>query len=213
MKDNIIIDIVSDVVCPWCVIGYKRLAQALEELGMQEVVTITWHPFELNPEMAPEGEEFYGHIYKKYGATPADVQAMVQQLTDAGRAVGFTFDFFDGFTMVPTGDLHILLDYAQEAEKQTALKLRLFTAFFSERKNVADRQVLAQELQAVGLHVDTALARLEDKAIRQRVQEHQDQWKQRGVTAVPTMVFNGEITLVGAQPVDKYKQVLNDLHA
>jgi len=211
MKDNITLEIVSDVVCPWCVIGYKRVAQALAELNLQEAAHITWHPFELNPGMAPEGEEFYDHIHKKYGATPTDIQAMIKQLTDAGHEVGFTFDFFPGFTMLNTEDLHILLDYAQKTGKQTALQLRLFSAFFSERKNIADRQVQTQELQAVGLNVDAALATLEDKAIRQHVQEHQNQWKQRGVTAVPTMVFNEEITLVGAQPIDTYKQVLNKL--
>lgn len=211
MKDKIKLDIISDVVCPWCVIGYKRVEHAIAEMGIEDQVEIEWHPFQLNSYMPEEGEEVHGHMARKYGTTPDDSRRTLGQITTLGAELGFTFDFFDGFKMVNTGDLHILLDYAKESGRQTELKMRLFKACFSERKNVADRKILAQELQIIGLNVEEALLRLDDDTFRNQVQIHEKKWKGLGVSAVPTMVFNNSGSLVGAQQVDVYKQVLSEL--
>jgi predicted DsbA family dithiol-disulfide isomerase len=208
MADTITLDIISDAVCPWCIIGYRRLEQAISEMGIQDKVAIAWQPFELNPNMPADGEDLSAHLAQKYGMTPEECIRTLTNMTKLGAELGFTFDYFEGMKMVNTRDVHILLDYAKEVGKQTVLMLRLFEAFFGERKNIADRHVLTQEIQRVGLLVDEALARLDDAAAREHVQAQETYWRDSGVSAVPTMVFNHSSSLTGAQPVDVYKQVL-----
>ncbi|MFT5699883.1 MAG: putative DsbA family dithiol-disulfide isomerase [Desulforhopalus sp.] len=209
MTSKIKLDIISDVVCPWCIIGYNRVSKAISELELQDRVEIEWHPFQLNPDMPVEGEDAHAHMSRKYGMNQEDIRGTFAQMTALGAEVGFTFDFFDSFKMVNTSDLHILLDFAKESGKQTDLKMRLFKACFSERKNVSDRRILAQELQSVGLNVNEGLARLADQKIREKVRIHEAHWKGLGVSGVPTMIFNNSDTFTGAQPINIYKQVLS----
>ena len=213
MTDKIKIDIISDVVCPWCIIGYKRLEQAISEMGIQDKVELEWQPFELNPEMPAEGEDIQEHITRKYGSTPEESVRSRANMSNLGDELGFTFDFFDGKRIVNTRDAHILLDYAKECGRQTELQLRLFNAYFSEGKDISARQILTQELQSVGLNVDEALARLDDAAAREGVQEQEAYWTSLGVSSVPTVILNRSSALTGAQPVDVYKQVLAELIA
>jgi predicted DsbA family dithiol-disulfide isomerase len=211
MVDIIKLDIISDVVCPWCIIGYKRVAKAISEMGIGDMVEIEWQPFELNPDMPAEGEEVHAHIRWKYGTTHDECIHTLAHMTQLGAELGFKFDYFDGFKMVNTRDLHVLLDYAKESGKQTELKMRLFEAFFSERKDVSDRQILTQEIQSIGLNADKALLRLDDDEACKRVQDQEAYWKRLGVSAVPTMVFNNSSSLTGVQSVDVYRQVLAEL--
>lgn len=211
MSNKLKIDIVSDVVCPWCIIGYKRLEKAISELGIQDKVEIEWQPFELNPHMPAEGQDLQEHIAQKYGSTTEQQKRSQEQLTQLGAELNFKFNFFDGMKMVNTRDAHILIDYAKENGKQTELNLRLISAFFSEQKDIINREVLIQELESIGLNGDEALARLEKKEAREHVKKQENYWQSRGVSAVPTIVFNGTSGLTGAQPVDVYKQVLADL--
>jgi predicted DsbA family dithiol-disulfide isomerase len=210
MVNKIKLDIISDVVCPWCIIGYKRLKQAVTEMGIQDKVELEWQPFELNPDMPADGEEISAHLSRKYGTTPDDNIHSLTNWTELGAELGFKFDYFDGMKIVNTQDVHILLEYAKEFGKQTELKTRLFEAYFSERKDVSDRQVLTQEIQSVGLNADEAMTRLDDAA-RKRVQTQETYWRNLGVASVPTVVFNNSRSLVGAQPVEVYKQVLTEL--
>ncbi|MGI9535618.1 MAG: DsbA family oxidoreductase [Desulfocapsaceae bacterium] len=211
MTDKIKLDIVSDVVCPWCIIGYKRVAQAITGMGLEDRIEVEWHPFELNPDMPPEGEEVHAHIGRKYGTTQDECIRTLAQMTELGAELGFKFDYFDGFKMVNTRDLHILLEYAKESNKQTELKMRLFEAFFSEHKDVSDRQILTQEIQHVGLNESKALARLDDDTFRNQVQAQEAYLHSLGISAVPTMIFNNSSVLTGAQPVDVYKEVLTEI--
>lgn len=211
MTDKIKLDIISDVVCPWCIIGYKRLESVISQMGIEDRVEIEWHPFELNPYMPPEGEEIVGHMSDKYGMTRSVAKRNLRNMAQLGDEAGFKFDFFDGMKMVNTRDVHILLDYAKDFDKQTQLKLRLFEAFFSERKDVSSRQVLAGELEAVGLDVEEGLASLENEAARERIQGQESYWHGMGVSSVPTMVFNQSGVLKGAQGIDTYKMVLTGL--
>ncbi|SIQ32412.1 DsbA family oxidoreductase [Maribacter ulvicola] len=213
MSKNIKIDIVSDVVCPWCAIGYKRLEKAITELGIQDQVEIEWQPFELNPGMPPEGQNITEHISEKYGSTLEQQQASQQNMTEIGEELGFTFDYFDEMRMANTFDAHVLLEYAKEFDKQTELKLRLMNSFFGERKDVSDRDILKEALLAVGLNADEALARLENEEARFNVRNKQGEWKNMGVNSVPTIVFNMKSAVTGAQPVDTFKQILGELIA
>ena len=188
MSKQLKIDIVSDVVCPWCIIGYKRLEQAIKELNVEEQVTIEWQPFELNPNMPKEGQLVQEHISEKYGASLEDQKQSQERMTQFGAELGFTFNYHDALRMVNTRDAHIVLEYANEQHKQTELNLELVSLFFSEGKDISEKTIL----------LDAVVA----KEIK---------WQDLGVTSVPTMVFNHKSALSGAQPVSVYKDVLKEL--
>ena len=213
MKTKLKIDIVSDVVCPWCTIGYKRLEKAISELGINDQVEIEWQPFELNPNMPAEGQNVNEHITEKYGSTLEQQKESKRNMTEVGAELGFTFDYFDEMRMVNTFDAHILLEYAKEFNKQTELKMCLTTAFFSERKDVSKRDVLKQALLDVGLNAEEGIARLDNEEARNEVRTKQNYWKNLGVNSVPTIVFNRKSAVTGAQPVETFKQVLSELFA
>lgn len=208
MKNNIKIDIVSDVVCPWCIIGYKHLMQAIEELNLEKSIEIQWQPFELNPNMPPEGEHLREHSARKYGSTPQSSAQFRIDMTNKGKDVNFDFNFFEEMKIVNTRDAHILLEYAKEECKQTALKLRLFAAFFSEQKDISQRDILINEAQAVGLNPQKVTQRLETTSASVDIQQAEEFWQRAGVSSVPTVVFNRTHALVGAQPVEAFKQAL-----
>ena len=213
MTKKLKIDIVSDVVCPWCTIGYKRLEKAIQELGVADQIDIEWQPFELNPNMPAEGQNLNEHITEKYGSTLEQQNQSKKMMTDAGEELGFKFDYFDDMRMVNTFDAHILLEYANDFGKQTELKMTLTKAFFSDRKDVSKRDVLKAALLEVGLNADEALAKLDSDEARLEVRNKQGYWKNMGVNSVPTIVFNRKSAVTGAQPVDTFKQVLSELIA
>ena len=213
MKKKLKIDIVSDVVCPWCTIGYKRLEKAIAELGVEDQIEIEWQPFELNPNMPAEGQNVREHITEKYGSTLAKQKESQEHMAQIGEELGFTFDYFDEMRMVNTFEAHILLDYAKQFGKQTELKMRLTKAFFSERKDVSDRNVLKEALLDVGLNAEEGLAKLESEEARYEIRSQQGYWQNLGVSSVPTVVFNRKSAVTGAQPVETFKQVLEELIA
>lgn len=211
MKNKLKIDIISDVVCPWCTIGYKRMEKAIKELGVEDQIEIEWQPFELNPNMPIEGQNLNEHITEKYGSTREQQNQSKIQMTQAGAELDFKFDYFDEMRMVNTFDAHILLEYAKDFGKQTELKMALTKAFFSDRKDVSKKEVLGEVLISVGLNADEALAKLEDDEARLEVRRTQDYWKNMGINSVPTIVFNRKSAVTGAQPVETFKQVLAEL--
>lgn len=211
MKDKIKIDIISDVVCPWCIVGYNHLAAAITELDLHDQVEIEWQPFELNPDMPAEGEELTSHLARKYGATKSDSDRTRENITNAGAAYGFNFNYFDDMKIVNTLDAHTLLDFARQTGQQTALKLRLFTAFFSEKKDISIQEVLVNEAKAVGIAPEQAQKILADKNSKSQVKARESQWQQMGVNSVPTVVFNRTSALSGAQPQATFKQILQEL--
>tara|TARA_R110002051_G_scaffold283920_1_gene345905 strand:- start:13 stop:657 length:645 start_codon:yes stop_codon:yes gene_type:complete len=213
MTKKLKIDIVSDVVCPWCTIGYKRLEKAIQELGVADQIDIEWQPFELNPNMPAEGQNLNEHITEKYGSTLEQQNQSKKMMTDVGEELGFKFDYFDDMRMVNTFDAHVLLEYANDFGKQTELKMTLTKAFFSDRKDVSKRDVLKAALLEVGLNADEALAKLDSDEARLEVRNKQGYWKNMGVNSVPTIVFNRKSAVTGAQPVDTFKQVLSELIA
>ncbi|AXO79527.1 DsbA family oxidoreductase [Olleya aquimaris] len=211
MADKLKIDIVSDVVCPWCTIGYKHLEKAIKDLGVEDKIDIEWQPFELNPNMPAEGQNVTEHITEKYGSTLEQQKESQQHMTDIGDALGFKFDYFKDMRMVNTFDAHVLLEYAKDFGKQTELKMTLTKAFFSDRKDVSKKEVLKEALLEVGLNADEALAKLDNEEARYQVRSIQNQWKNMGVNSVPTIVFNRKSAVTGAQPIDTFKQVLSEL--
>ena len=203
---KVTIDMVSDVVCPWCIIGYERLQKAIAQLDDIEV-TIQFHPFELNPNMPQEGQDVREHIMEKYWLTPAQSDQNRKQLIDAGASVGFKFDYFDGMRMANTFNAHQVLHYAGENGKQEALKLRLFAAYFSERRNVNDIDVLVNEAVSVGLNEQEVSELLANQTYADVVREHENLWLQRGIQSVPTFVI-GNSGVAGAQDPDTLAQFI-----
>ncbi|WP_164660056.1 DsbA family oxidoreductase [Tropicibacter sp. Alg240-R139] len=205
------IDIVSDVVCPWCIVGFRQLDQALNRTGF--LANLRWHPFELNPHMPPEGQNLREHITEKYGSTAEQSQQARAQLTSVGAELGFAFNFSDESRMVNTFKAHQLLDWAEEQQLQHPLKMALFEAYFTQSRDVSDTQVLVDVAQSIGLDEMTARRVLESGERQSDVREKQSFWTSRGVSGVPSMVFGGKYLVTGAQGADTYEQLLRRCEA
>jgi predicted DsbA family dithiol-disulfide isomerase len=209
--DKIKIDIISDVVCPWCAIGYKRLSVAISELKLEDQVEVSWHPFELNPEMPREGENADKYLMNKYDLSEEKLKLTRNNVTELGKETGFKFDYFKEMKKVNTFNAHILLAYAKEFNKQTELKVRLQNAYFGERKDVSNREVLEEELKAVGLNAKEAMKRLDDPKAIKAVEDEEKFWRDQGVYAIPTMIFDNKIAQMGANETETYKEILLEL--
>ncbi|MGY3727791.1 MULTISPECIES: DsbA family oxidoreductase [Cobetia] len=211
MQDKLKIDIVSDVMCPWCVIGYKRLESAIQSLGLEDSVEIEWQPFELNPAMPAHGENLRAHIERKYDTTPKASAEARRNLTALAAEEGLVFNFFDDMRMVNTLELHVLLEYAAEQGMQHDLMMQFYADYFTLQKDMSDRAVMADSLAAVGLDATEGLAQLDDPEALQQVRAREAHWQQMGISSVPTFVFNRRSALNGAQPKEVFEQVLSEL--
>ena len=203
------VDIVSDVVCPWCAIGYYQLARAVQETGID--VDIHWHPFELNPNMVEEGENLREHLAAKYGTTLEGSIEARARLTEMGAALGFTFNYADDMRMYNTFRAHQLIDWAEEQGRAHDAKLALFAAFFTRRENVADTQVLVEVASQIGLDRDAARQTLDSGERADKVREKEQFWTSRGVQGVPAMIFERQHHVTGAQGEENYANVLKQL--
>lgn len=201
------IDIVSDVVCPWCIVGFKQLDQALQQQSV--LARLRWHPFELNPQMPPEGQNLREHIMQKYGSTAEQSVQARERLTSIGAELGFAFNFTDDSRIVNTFQAHQLLDWAEGQGWQHPLKLALFDAYFTEQKDVSKLDVLADAAEAAGLDPQDARAALASGDHQAPVRQKQQFWTSRGISGVPAMVFAGKYLTSGAQGAETYVGVLN----
>ena len=210
-KQPLRIDIVSDVVCPWCIIGYRQLAEALKQTNTE--YEIHWHPFELNSNMPSEGQNLREHIMEKYGSSKEESDASRIRMTEAGSDVGFEFHFNDDTRMHNTFNLHQLLYWAgQQGQKPMHdLKQALFIAHFTDGRNISDNTVLADIAAEVGLDRDEALAVLEEQRFAKEVRAEERHWQQQGIQSVPAMIFNERHLVSGAQGVDNYVNILEQL--
>ena len=210
-KQPLRIDIVSDVVCPWCIIGYRQLAEALKQTNTEH--EIHWHPFELNSNMPSEGQNLREHIMEKYGSSKEESDASRIRMTEAGSEVGFEFHFNDDTRMHNTFNLHQLLYWAgQQGQKPMHdLKQALFSAHFTDGRNISDNTVLADIAAEVGLDRDEALAVLEEQRFAKEVRAEERHWQQQGIQSVPAMIFNERHLVSGAQGVENYVNILEQL--
>ena len=208
-KEPLRIDIVSDVVCPWCVVGYKQLDEALKQT--QTDYEIHWHPFELNPNMPSEGQNMREHIIEKYGSSTQESDASRARITEAGAEVGFDFNFTDDMRMHNTFNLHQLLHWAQPQGHMHELKQALFTAHFTHGRNISANEVLADIAAEVGLDRAEAVAVLEDQRFAQDVRELEQHWQRQGIQSVPAIIFDEQHLVSGAQGVDNFTSILKQL--
>ena len=203
------IDIVSDVVCPWCVIGYRQLAAALEKTNTAH--TIHWHPFELNPNMPSEGQNLREHIIEKYGSTKQESDASRFRMTEAGQEVGFEFNFNDDTRMHNTFNLHQLLYFADQQGRMHELKQALFAAHFTNNRDISDINVLADIAAETGLDRSKSLAVLEGQFFAKEVRAEEQHWQQQGIQSVPAIIFNERHLVSGAQGAENYISILEQL--
>lgn len=213
MSTPLKIDFVSDVSCPWCVIGLRALNQALDQLGDEVRAEIHFQPFELNPNMAAEGQDLTEHIFEKYGSTPEQSKANREHIRERGAELGFTFKAGDK-RIYNTFDAHRLLHWAETQGKQQVLKEALFAAYFSEHADPSDHRLLADVAQKIGLDRLRAEAILASDEYTLEVRTAEQLWIARGVNSVPTIVFNDHYAVSGGQPVDVFvgaiRQVLSE---
>lgn len=202
------VDIVSDVVCPWCIIGYKKLEQAMQRFEGKARFELAWHAFELNPGMPPEGQDINEHMAQKYGATPEQSKANRDRLRDAGSDLDFEFQYRENMRMVNTFDAHRLLHWAGETGKQTALKLALFKAHFTEGRDVSDHETLVDIATSVGLSAERATNILETGLFAAEVRAVEAEWQDRFITGVPAFIFNKKFMVPGAQDSDVFAQII-----
>lgn len=203
------IDIISDVVCPWCVVGYRQLLQALNVTNT--AYELTWHPFELNPDMGPEGQNLREHIMEKYGTTAEESEKTRNHITKMGKEVGFDFAFRDDMRMYNTFDAHQLLHWAGEEGKANDLKQAFFATYFTDQKNLSDRDVLADVAASVGLEKVEALKVLKDQRFAQNVRQLENFWHEQGILSVPAIVFKSKHLVSGAQGIENYIAILQQL--
>ncbi|MEP3845635.1 MAG: DsbA family oxidoreductase [Paracoccaceae bacterium] len=200
------VDIISDVMCPWCIIGYRQLEQAL---GMTKMgARVRWHPFELNPDMPAEGENLRDHIMRKYGSTEEQSTAARVQMKSLGETLGIAFKFKDDSRIVNSFKAHQLLDLALSQGIQHPLKMAFFKAHFEDGLDVSDQEVLITIATETGLDRDACQQALDSGALVDQVREKQSFWTSRGISGVPSIVFGGKFLVTGAQGVQNYADVL-----
>lgn len=208
---NLQVDIVSDVVCPWCVIGYKQFEKALGALPGQYAVDVRWRAFELNPQMPDDGQDLREHLVQKYGPAAGNGSGTRDRLTALGAELGFVFDYHENMRVVNTFKAHQLLHWAHAQGEQTRLKLALFEAFFSKRRDISDTRTLLDIVAELELDTDKAEELLKSGALAEAVRSEQQAWLERDIHAVPAFVFNDRYSVLGAQDADTFVRVLKKL--
>ncbi|MDQ1157902.1 putative DsbA family dithiol-disulfide isomerase [Sphingomonas sp. SORGH_AS 950] len=211
------IDFVSDISCPWCIIGLRGLEIALERLadssGAAVEVDLHFQPFELNPAMAPEGENIVAHIGRKYGATPEQSAANRATIRERAAAVGFTMAMGDTSRIYNSFDAHRLLHWAGIEGRQAALKHALFDSYFTQGQDISNREILAAAAVRAGLPEDEARAILSSDRYAAEVREAERLWQGRGIQSVPAIVIDNRYLISGGQPPESFEQALRQILA
>jgi len=205
------VDFVSDVACPWCVIGLRALLKAIEEIGPDAKVEIHFQPFELNPNMAPEGENTAEHVQKKYGSTVERAQAVRQAIHDHGAALGFSFNYSLESRIWNTFDAHRLLHWAGLEGKQLALKEALFKSNFTDQRPTNDPDALIDAAREAGLDPERARVILASSEFAADVRGLEDHWRRNGIQAVPSIIINQRWLIQGGQPPETFEQAIRDI--
>lgn len=215
MKEPLQIDFVSDVACPWCAVGLASLERALERLGDEVPVRLRFQPFELNPQMGPEGQDMTEHLTQKYGSTPQQQAKAREGIRQRGAEVGFTFRAEGRGRIWNTFDAHRLLHWAGELgeRQQRDLKMALLEAYHGAGRSPADPAVLLDAAAQAGLDREQARAVLDSGRYADEVREREREWQQMGITAVPSVVINMRHLVQGGQPPEVFEQALRQLAA
>jgi predicted DsbA family dithiol-disulfide isomerase len=215
MTTSLKIDFVSDVACPWCAVGLGALEQALTRVQGDIQAELHFQPFELNPQMGPQGQDVSEHLTKKYGST-AEQQAQIREtIRQRGAEVGFTFRAQGRGRIWNTFDAHRLLCWAgtEDPGKQHALKKALLEAYHGRAEQVSDTEVLARVAASVGLDEARARAVLAGDEFALEVREREQFFQRAGIHSVPAVIINERHLISGGQPVEIFEQALRQIAA
>ena len=213
------VDIVSDVMCPWCIIGWLKFELVMAHFAGRLDFRVQWHPFELNPDMPPEGEDAAEHVMRKYGITAEQSRANTGRLAAVAADLGFAFNRGPEFRMRNSFDAHRLLTWAGALEYpeqvtatgvQTALKLALFRAHFTDNRDVSDHGVLIEIAASVGLDRDRAAAILASGEFGEMVRTEEAYWIDQNITGVPAFILGGRMLVPGAQDPEAFIRVIEN---
>lgn len=220
MTTTLKIDFVSDVSCPWCAIGLKSLQQALARVSGEISAELHFQPFELNPQMGPEGQEITEHITEKYGITPEQAHANRENIRLRGEELGFTFSRADqpggGRSRIyNTFDAHRLLHWAEleGAAQQRALKEGLLRAYFTDGLSPASHEVLVRVAADAGLDPARAREILASSLYAEEVRERESYYLSQGIHSVPAVIINERHLISGGQPPEVFEQALRQIAA
>ena len=207
------IDFVSDVACPWCAVGLASLERALEKLGGDVPVEVRFQPFELNPQMGPEGQDVAEHLTQKYRSTPEQQAKAREGIAQRGAEVGFAFRKGGRGRVWNTFDAHRLLTWAGEqgGSRQRDLKMALLQSYHGEGRSPADQAVLLDVVESVGLDRAAAQEVLESGRYADEVRQAEQHFQQLGIHAVPSVIVNGKHLIQGGQPPEVFEQALRQI--
>ena len=208
MTQPLRIDFVSDIACPWCVVGLRSLQQALANIGDAVQAEIHLQPFELNPDMPPQGENTTEHVEKKYGSSAERSAAVRQAIKQAGENLGFTFNYSPDSRIWNTFDAHRLLHWAEREGHALHLKDVLFKANFTDQRSTSDPAVLIDAAREAGLDPNRAREILSSGEFTDDVRALEAFWQSRGIHAVPSIIFNQHWMLQGAQPPEQFERAI-----
>lgn len=209
------IDFVSDIACPWCAVGLAALEQAMERVKGELSVALHFQPFELNPDMPPEGEDIVAHLTRKYGISPEQVEQNQRQIAERGAAVGFTFNMAGRTRTYNTFNAHRLLHWAgeQDGAAQHRLKRALLGAYFTDGLDPSDDAVLLQAVAKAGLDESRAAEILRGDDYADVVREREQLYLSNGIHSVPSVILNDRYLVQGGQPVDTFERALRQIAA
>ncbi|UPA25860.1 DsbA family oxidoreductase [Shinella oryzae] len=212
--EAITIDVVSDVVCPWCYLGKKRLDQAIENVRDELGVAVTFRPYQLNPDLPPEGTDHKAHLAEKLGGAEA-VERAHDTLTELGRQDGIAFDFPAVKISPNTLDAHRLLRWAmiEGPQVQNRVAMALFKAYFEEGRDVGDRAVLLDVAEAAGMDRAVVTALFSAGADVDSVKEEIGMARDMGVSGVPCFIIDNKYAVMGAQSVDVLTNAFREIAA
>ena len=208
------IDFVSDIACPWCAVGLNALEIALKNIGGDIPVELHFQPFELNPQMGPEGEDAVAYLSAKYGISAEQIARNQAAIRERGAAVGFSFG--TRARVWNTFDAHRLLHWAGvegPAGAQRALKHALLQAYHGQGHNPSDAEVLVAAAARAGLDAVRARAVLDNDEFSAEVRQAESFWQQAGIRSVPSVVVNDRHLIQGGQPPEVFEQALRQIAA
>lgn len=217
-KTPLRVDIVSDVMCPWCLIGWLKFQRVIEHYRDVIDFDIRWQAFELNPDMSAEGVNTAQYFAQRYGMTPEQSRGNRQRLNEAAAEHGFAMNWGSDFRLRNTFNAHRLLAWAQavddqdapvRGQRQIALKEALFRAHFSEQKDVNNADVLVEAAEAAGLSGDKARRILVSEDYAEMVRTEQHHWRENGITGVPAFILDQRMLISGAQDAEAFIRVID----
>ena len=204
------IDIVSDVVCPWCVIGFKNLRKAMNDMSHQVDFEITWKPYELHPEIPENGYDKELYMQQKFGGKSSG-SFVYNQIKEIGESLGFEFNFSKTKRIPNTFNAHRLIWKAKEYKLQTELSESLFEAYFTDGKDIGSLEILAEIADQVGMEKEMIKEFLFSKEGGQETADEEMIFIEKSIGAVPTFFINDKYIIQGGQEPETFISFLNKI--